>query len=126
MGSPPHQQLLVSPLNFRHLKVFGCVSFVHINIHRDKWSHKFVGYDLSFKKYQCFCVKKNKIIISEDVIFDEDHLGFSPTIVVKVILATIEPCMNFPMDLPILEDLTLIKSDVPNGLLPPPIEIEVL
>jgi hypothetical protein len=30
------------------------------------------------------------------------------------------------MDLPILEDLTLIKSDVPNGLLPPPIEIEVL
>jgi len=85
----------------------------------------FVGYDLSFKEYQCFCAKKNKIIIFENVIFDKNHLGFSPTIMVKVILATIEPCMSFPMDLLVLDDLTLIKSDVLNGLLPPPIEIEI-
>jgi hypothetical protein len=86
----------------------------------------FVGYDISFKEYQCFCAKKNKIIIFENVIFDKDHPGFSLTIMVKLILATIEPCMSFPMDLLVLEDLTLIKSDVPNGLLPLPIEIEVL
>jgi hypothetical protein len=75
---------------------------------------------------RCFCPKKNKIIISKDVIFDEDHLVFSPATMVKVIPATTEPRMSFPVDLLVLEDPTPTKSDVPNGLLPPPTEVEVL
>jgi hypothetical protein len=85
-----------------------------------------IGYDLLPKKYQCFCPKKNKIIISKNVIFNKDHLGFSVATMVKAILATIKPHMNFLVDLQVFEDPTPTQLDVPNGLLPPPIEIEVL
>jgi hypothetical protein len=94
-------------------------------------SHKFlrcefVGYDLLSKEYWCFCPEKNKIIISKDVIFDEDYLEFSLATIVKVVPATTEPRMSFPVDLPVLEDPTPTESDVPNGLLPPPTQPEVL
>jgi hypothetical protein len=39
-GLTPHQQLFRVRLNFHHLRVFSCVSFVHINVHRTKWSFK--------------------------------------------------------------------------------------
>jgi hypothetical protein len=58
--------------------------------------------------------------------FDEDHLEFSPATMVKVVPATTEPRMSFPVDLPVLEDPTPMESDVPNGLLPPPTQAEVL
>jgi hypothetical protein len=34
--------------------------------------------------------------------------------------------MNFPVDPIVFEDPTLMKSNVPNGLLPPPTAIEIL
>jgi hypothetical protein len=85
----------------------------------------FVGYDLPFKGYRCFYLEKNKTIISKDVIFDENHLVFSPATMVKAVPATTEPRMSFPTDLLVLEDPAAMKSDVPNGLLPPPTKVEV-
>jgi hypothetical protein len=39
-GLTPHQQLFEVPPNFHHLRVIGCVSFVHISAHKAKWSFK--------------------------------------------------------------------------------------
>ncbi len=59
-------------------------------------------------------------IVFKDVIFYEDHVGFSPTIMVKAIATTIETHMNFPTP----KDLTPMKSNVPNKILTPPTEVE--
>jgi len=69
-----------------HLRIFGCIMFVRINTYKIKWSPAslccvFIGYDFC-QNGCCFC-PKNKIIIFKDVIFEDDHCGFPPTIMVK-------------------------------------------
>jgi hypothetical protein len=51
----------------------------------------FFGYDLTSKRYWCFCLEKNNTIF-KDVIFDENHPRFSLATMVKTIPATIETC----------------------------------
>jgi hypothetical protein len=103
-GLSPHQQLFGVPLNFHHLRVFGCVSFVHISVHNAKWSPKssryvFTGYNSTSKGYCCFLLKNNKVIVSKDVIFYEDHFGFPPIII--TISTIVEPCIT-PLTIPLL------------------------
>ena len=60
-----------------HLKVFGCICFAHVPKemrHKlDETSEKciFVGYSSQSKGYRLFSLKKNKVIISRDVLFNE-------------------------------------------------------
>jgi hypothetical protein len=87
-GLSPHQQLFGVPLNFHHLRVFGCVSFVHINVHKlrghlNLYIHVFISYNSTSKG----------IVVSTDVIFYEDHFGF-PLIII-IISTIVEPCITF-------------------------------
>lgn len=61
-----------------HLKVFGCVCYVHIpDKKRKKWDDKskkgiFVGYSSQTKGYRVYLLEENRVDISRDVIFEEN------------------------------------------------------
>jgi hypothetical protein len=87
-GLNPHQQLFMVLPNFHHLRVFGCVSFVHISVHKlhghlNLYIHVFISYNSTSKG----------IVVSTDVIFYEDHFGF-PLIII-IISTIVEPCITF-------------------------------
>lgn len=60
-----------------HLKVFSCVCYVHIlNSLRDKLHQKaklgvFVRYSAQAKAYRIYLLSKKKVVVSQDVVFDE-------------------------------------------------------
>ena len=60
-----------------HLKVFGCIAYVHIpNELRTKLDPKaekciFIGYSLEQKGYRCYNPVTRQIKVSRDVVFDE-------------------------------------------------------
>jgi len=62
----------------KHLKVFGCICYVHIpNQKRSKLDEKtekgiFIGYSDQSKGYRVYNLKTKKLMISRDVKFDED------------------------------------------------------
>ena len=71
--------------NVSHLRVFGCMAYVHIpdNERRklDKKAEKmrFVGYSFTSKGYRVFDETKGKIFIRKDVEFNEDDFGHKET-----------------------------------------------
>jgi hypothetical protein len=81
-GIPPESSFTGNQVNLQNLRIFGCMAHVHIpdgeRQKLDKKSHKcmFMGYDLESKAYRLYDPIRKKIIISRDVIFDEDHVGF--------------------------------------------------
>jgi hypothetical protein len=84
----PHRALYrISPLqafigqlpDISHLRIFGCVSYIHIQ-KRHKLEPKsraltLVGYDELTKAYRCLDYKNKRILISRDVSFDESSIG---------------------------------------------------
>ena len=73
----PEQQFTGTKLDVSHLKVFGCIAYVHV---RDKLRTKldpkakkciFVGYSLEQKGYRCYNPYTREICVSRDVVFDE-------------------------------------------------------
>ncbi|KAM2621688.1 hypothetical protein TB2_026408 [Malus domestica] len=78
----PCQILKGRDIDISHLRVFGCVCYVHIQtIHRDKLDPRaikcaFVGYSTSQKGYKCYDSKTRKVFVSRDVRFDETHFFF--------------------------------------------------
>lgn len=69
--------------NAKHLKVFGCIAYAHINKkNRDKLDENarkgiFVGYRQTTKQYRIFDPKNRKIIESSHVTFKENQKGGS-------------------------------------------------
>ena len=69
----------------KHLKVFGCVAFVQVPTEKrtklDPKSKKmmFVGYSAESKAYRLIDPENKKIVVSRDVIFDEDHFWSDDT-----------------------------------------------
>ena len=63
--------------NVSHLRVFGCIAYVHVpNEKRSKLNPKvekciFIGYSLKQKGYRCFNLSIRKLQVSRDVVFDE-------------------------------------------------------
>ncbi|KAA0039326.1 copia-type polyprotein [Cucumis melo var. makuwa] len=61
-----------------HLRVFGCMAYAHIpDQKRSKLDDKsekyiFVGYDVSSKGYKLYNPVTKKMIVSRDVVFDEE------------------------------------------------------
>ncbi len=99
-GLTPHQQLFGAPLDFHHLKGFGCFSLAIISTRKVKWSPKslhfmLISYNSTSKGYWCFLPKKNKVIMSKDVIFYEDHFSFPPAII--IVSTNVEPCITPPI-----------------------------
>ena len=62
----------------KHLRVFGCVCYTHVpSVLRQKFDGKsekgvFMGYGSCEKGYRVYILLTKKIIVSRDVIFDED------------------------------------------------------
>lgn len=74
----PREAYFKSKPKISHLRVFGCVCYAHIpEERRQKLDDKavrciFVGYSTNRKGYKCWDPRGRKIILSRDVVFDED------------------------------------------------------
>lgn len=60
-----------------HLKVFGCIAYALVKSARHKLAEKsekciFIGYSLQSKTYMLYNPTTKKMIISRDVMFNED------------------------------------------------------
>ncbi|KAM1425821.1 hypothetical protein TB2_017749 [Malus domestica] len=81
----PLETLNGRKINLSHLRVFGCVCFVHIQtLHRDKLDPRavrclFLGYSSVQKGYKCYDPKRRKLLVSRDVVFDEKTPFFAST-----------------------------------------------
>ena len=73
----PEEKFIGIKLDLSHLKVFGCIAYVHVldELHTklDPKVEKcvFIGYSLEQKGYRCFNPLTHKMRVSRDVVFDE-------------------------------------------------------
>jgi hypothetical protein len=76
-GMTPEEKFTNKKPNVSHLRVFGCIAYVHVpNEKRSKLDPKvekciFIGYFLEQKGYKCFNPSIWKLQMSRDVVFDE-------------------------------------------------------
>jgi len=75
--------------NVSHLKVFGCIAYVHVpDEKRSKLDLKaekciFIGYSLEQKGYRCFNLSTRKLQVSRNVVFDEMVNWYPPLKIAK-------------------------------------------
>ena len=73
----PEEKFTGVKLDLSHLKVFGCIAYVHVpdELHTklDPKAEKcvFIGYSLEQKGYRCYNPLTHKLRVSRDVVFDE-------------------------------------------------------
>ena len=81
-GKTPYEVLNGKPPMIDHLKVFGCLCFVHNQDHRgDKFASRsrrcmFVGYPHGQKAYKVFDLEKRVFLVSRDVVFSEEEFPY--------------------------------------------------
>lgn len=80
----PFEVLKGRKINIDHLRIFGCICFVHVQPKdMDKLDPRaikcvFLGYSSTQKGYKCYNVKNRKMLVSRDVRFDESSSFFQP------------------------------------------------
>ena len=81
----PYERWYGKKPNLSHLRVFGCMAYVHIpdderrKLNKKVEKMRFVGYSLTSKGYRLFDETKRKIFIRKDVEFNEDDFGHKET-----------------------------------------------
>jgi hypothetical protein len=76
-GMTPKEKYSGKKPDLSHLKVFGCIAYVHVpNELRTKLDSKaekcvFIGYSLEQKGYKCYNLVTCEMRVSMDVVFDE-------------------------------------------------------
>ncbi len=76
-GMTPEEKFTDKKLDVSHLRVFGCIAYVHgPDEKRSKLDPKaekciFIGYSLEQKGYRCFNPSTRKLQVSRYVMFDE-------------------------------------------------------
>ena len=104
----PYEMLFSKPPSYSHLRVFGCLCYVHDkNRSKDKFASCskpciFIGYLMGKKGYRVYDMESHKVFTSQDVIFYENQFPFLSHNLPK------EPNVIIP--LPILKSLE--TSDV--------------
>jgi len=88
-GMTPKEKFTGKKLDVSHLKVFGCIAYVHVpNEKKLKLDPKiekciFIGYFSEQKGYRCFNPSTRKLQVRRDVVFDEMINWYSPLKVVE-------------------------------------------
>jgi hypothetical protein len=83
-GMTPEEKFVGKNPDVSHLKVFGCIAYVHVHDKkRSKLNPKFekcifIGHFLEQKGYKCFNLSTRKLQVSRDVVFDEMVSWYSP------------------------------------------------
>lgn len=73
----PKEAFIGKKLNVDHLRIFGCLVYIHIPWDKRKKSDLtcmkgiFVEYNTSSKAYRVYKKEEHRIVVSKDVIFDE-------------------------------------------------------
>jgi hypothetical protein len=76
-GMTPKEKYSGRKLDLSHLKVFGCIAYVHVpdelQTKLDPKVEKcvFIGYSLEQKGYRCYNPITREMRVSRDVVFDE-------------------------------------------------------
>jgi hypothetical protein len=76
-GMTPEEKYSGGKPDLSHLKVFGCIAYVHVldelQTKLDSKAEKcvFIGYSLEQKGYRCYNPVTHKMRVSRDVVFDE-------------------------------------------------------
>jgi hypothetical protein len=88
-GMTPKEKFIGKKPNVSHLRVFGCIRYVHVpDEKRSKLDPKaekciFIGYSLEQKGYRCFNPSIQKLQVSRDVVFDEMVSWYPPLKIVE-------------------------------------------
>ncbi len=83
-GMTPEEKFTSKKPDVSHLKVFGCIAYVHVlDEKRSKLDPKaekciFIGNFLEQKGYKCFNPSTRKLEVNRDVVFDEMVSWYSP------------------------------------------------
>ncbi len=83
-GVTPEEKFTGKKPDVSHLRVFGCIAYVHVpNEKRSKLNPKvkkciFIGYSSKQKGYKCFNPSIQKLQVNRDVVFDEMISWYSP------------------------------------------------
>jgi hypothetical protein len=81
-GIPPEVKFTGTSLDVNNLRIFGCIAYLHVPKDSckklDSKTQKclFLGFDSETKAYKLYDNIRRKVIISCDVIFDEDKVGY--------------------------------------------------
>ena len=73
----PKEKFFSTKPKFSHLKVFGCIAYVHVldelQTKLDTKAKKciFIGYSLEQKGYKCYNLITCQVMLSRDVVFDD-------------------------------------------------------
>ncbi|HEX8607530.1 MAG TPA: DDE-type integrase/transposase/recombinase, partial [Pedobacter sp.] len=152
MNRMPHRALyLTTPMerfsghkpDVSHLRVFGCRAYIHIKtgnkLQPKSLPSTLIGYDDQSKAYRCFDSTRSKILISRDVLFNEEILGipshvpantsdyeelhefllYNGTPVLAPIIPGFTPTANQPPQSPTLPPA--VHSTMPGVEPPPPL-----
>jgi hypothetical protein len=82
-GMTPKEKYSGRKLDLSHLKVFGCIAYVHVPDElRTKLDLKaekcvFIGYSLEQKGYRCYNPVTREMRVSRDVVFDEMSIWYA-------------------------------------------------
>ena len=107
-GKSPCEILFSKPPSYSHLRVFGCLCYVHDkNRSNDKFAPRakpcvFIGYPMGKKGYKVCDIESHKIFTSRDVIFYEDKFPFQSLKPVKE--------SNAVVPLPIFDSLETVST----------------
>jgi gag-polypeptide of LTR copia-type/Integrase core domain/GAG-pre-integrase domain len=77
----PFEILYNRKADISHLRVFGCICFIHsqsagkLDHHAEKCI--FVGYSSTQKGYKCYSPKSRRLFVSRDVQFDEEQMYYT-------------------------------------------------
>lgn len=66
--------------NISNLRVFGCLdTYIHLKKKERKWNffNLLIGYDTENNAYIIYYTNEKRILISKDIIFDKQKIGYS-------------------------------------------------
>lgn len=131
-GTTPYEKFTGHTPSISHLRTFGCRSYVlNTSPSRKKWAPRsyecvFLGYDETSRGFRSYNQSTQKILVSKDVQFDENHFPFS-SLVSKANNLTVSPTGDeWPVTEHVVfpeEEHTPIATNVPvspSGSIPCP------